>query len=588
VIRTLSFALVLAWIAPAPALADDPTPQPAQPPPTTTAPAPAQPTLPAQPTQQPAPPQAQPQPAKPTPAPAQPAPAQPTQQPQPAKPAPTPAPTPTPAAPTPTPTPARPAPQPAPAQQPQPTPAQQPQPAPAQQPQPAPTQQPQPAPAQPAPPPPPPPPQSNLPPPTPEQLESAKKAFGEGKKLHSQGKYAEAIEKFKESYRLSRNPLLLYNIGFTMDEAKEADMALYYYRKFLREAPQDAEQRPAVAERVKVLEQQFNPNGAQPEQVASAPSARPAGPRGPIVIKPPGTYNATDFEHQVIETAPPARPLDLTAFVPEDSGFIVTLFYRTAGEGKYQSKMMKWRYRELVARIPAPKMIGTAVQYYIEVKDTTGAVVTRSGKSTSPNLIHLEAGATPSFYPDLTDEGEALSATEIRKRDDEDDPLNRGKKRAPEPDEIAPAAPPEPRDGFRDVGSQKFYYAKWGSTGAALGLGGLSLVFYIQAVNYARKIREDVRECPGSTPCREFDAFAAGLQATGQRYQMLSQIAFGAGIAATGVASYFWIREYRAKRRGELKVSSKTAPPPVASWTVAPVIGPPADGFVGAAAARRF
>jgi hypothetical protein len=46
--------------------------------------------------------------------------------------------------------------------------------------------------------------------PSKEQLEAAKKAFGEGKTLYDEQKFAEAVEKFKESYRLSRNPLLLY------------------------------------------------------------------------------------------------------------------------------------------------------------------------------------------------------------------------------------------------------------------------------------------------------------------------------------------------------------------------------------------
>lgn len=425
------------------------------------------------------------------------------------------------------------------------------------------------------------------PPPTPEQIEAAKKAFGEGKKLHSEGKYAEAIEKFKESYRLSRNPLLLYNIGFTMDEAKEADMALYYYRKFLKEAPAEAEQRAAVTERVKVLEQQFNPNPAPPDQVKTTPA--PDGPRQPVVIKPPGTYGATDFEHQVIETAPPAKPLDISAFVPEDSGFVVTLFFRTAGEGKYASKLMKWRYKELVARIPAPKMIGTAVQYYIEVKDTTGAVVTRSGKSTSPNLVNLEAGASPRFYPDLNDEGEALSATEIRRRDDEDDPLNRNKRITS--DDPAPiiddTPPPPPGDGFRDVGSQKFLYSKWGSTGAASALLGLSVVFYIQAMRYGTFLEEDATGC-GPPPCRTYDSYAADLISKGELYQTLSKVSLGVGLGASAVAGYFWFKEYRAKKRGELKVSAKQAPSPAASWGFAPVIGAGDSGFLGASAGRRF
>jgi tetratricopeptide (TPR) repeat protein len=90
--------------------------------------------------------------------------------------------------------------------------------------------------------------------PTAEQLEAAKKAFAEGKAFHDQGKLPEAIEKFKESYRLSRNPVLLYNIALTLDENKQTDNALFYYRKFLSDAPQDASQRPTVTEKVKTLE----------------------------------------------------------------------------------------------------------------------------------------------------------------------------------------------------------------------------------------------------------------------------------------------------------------------------------------------
>ena len=430
------------------------------------------------------------------------------------------------------------------------------------------------------------------PPPTPAQIEAAKKAFAEGKKLHEEGKLGEAIEKFKESYRLSRNPLLLYNIGFTMDTADEADLALFYYRRFLKEAPPEAEQRATVVERVKVLEQQFNPNPT-PADVKKEPE--PSGPRQPLVIKPPGTYSAKDFEHSFVETAPPGKPLDVTAFVPEDSGFAVTLFFRTAGEGKYASQPMKWRYKELVGRIPAPKMIGNAVHYYIEVKDTTGALVTRSGKSTSPNLVNIEAGAIPRFYPDLTDDGEILSETEIRKLDDEDDPLNRDKKIKKEEEDLDPidpvveGPPPPPGDGFRDVGSQKFRYAKWGSTGTAAALVGLSLVAYVQAGRYSRFVEEDPAAC-GSPPCRTYDGYAAGLATTGERYQTLSKVSLGVGLAASAVAGYFWFKEYRAKQRGERKMSAKKqgAPSPEASWGVAPVLGDPAGGFLGAAAARRF
>jgi tetratricopeptide (TPR) repeat protein len=445
------------------------------------------------------------------------------------------------------------------------------------------------------------------PPPTPQQLEQAKKAFGEGKKLHDAGKLPEAIEKFKESYRLSKNPLLLYNIGLTMEEAQMEDLALFYYRKFLKDAPADAAQRGTVAERVTALEKKFDPNaggGKEPagdpnagKEPTKVPNANTEPPKAAVKIKPPGTYAAKDFEHQVVETVPPGKPLDVTAFVPEDSGFVVTLYYRTAGEGKFTAKVMKWRYKELVGRIPAPKMIGNAVQYYIEVKDTTDKVLTRSGKPTSPNLVNLEAGSSPRFYPDFTDEGEAKPATaaETLASDDEDDPLNKSKKKkkAPPPttakidDPTTPTetTPTTPGDGFRDVGSSKFKYAKWGTTIGAGALIGLGVLMYVQAGNFGKALKDQSTGC-GNPPCAPYDDYDAQLEAGGKTRQTVSNVSLAFGIGAAAVAGYFWYRELTAKKRGELKVSKQGPSPEAnASWVIAPSVG---DSFMGAAAAARF
>jgi hypothetical protein len=375
-------------------------------------------------------------------------------------------------------------------------------------------------------------------PPTPEQIEAAKQAFDEGKQLHDQGmqlhdrgKLAEAIERFKESYRLSRNPLLLYNIGVTMDELGEPDLALHYYRRFLKEAPPDAPQRASVAERVKALEQAFSP--------ATAPDTA----QRPLAIRATGTYGAGDFEHRLVESAPPGQPLDVTASVPEDSGFTVTLFFRTGGEEQYASRPMTRRYKELVGRIPAARMIGSAVQYYLEVRDASGALVTRAGKATSPNLINLEAGAPPRFFPDLTDDGEAApSPGTPGTRDDAEDPLRRGPTPPPAMPAVLVDARPRPAPG-------DLRYARWGSTGAAVALGGLSLVFYLEAAGYADRAAADARDCTAAPPCRAFDAYAAGLQATGERYQTLSRVAFAGGLAVTAVAGYLWFRAHRAPTR---------------------------------------
>jgi len=424
--------------------------------------------------------------------------------------------------------------------------------------------------------------------PSPADITKAKAAFGEGKKLFDAGDFAEAAAKFKESYKLSKNPVLLYNIGFSNEKAGQDDIALFYYRKFLTDAPADAAQRPEVVDKVKELEKKFQTPGTvepvKPEPVKPEPVKTE-----PVKIKPVGTYSATDFQHRTVDTAPPKKPLDITAIVPEDSGFVVTLNFRTAGEGKFTSKEMTWRYKELVGRIPAQKMLGDSVQYYIEVKDTAGTVVTRAGKSTSPNLITLEAGASPQFYPDFTENGTVATPAETIGDDTDEDPLT-GKKKAPKKVAVIPSGDgieinPQPTggNGLTDVGSSKFKYAKWGTTIGAASMVGLSFLTYYLAGKQASALEEDTLIC-GAPPCRMFDQYDRDLEAAGKRYQTLSTVTLVVGVGAAAVAGYFWYKQLTAKKRGEQRISGKTAAPE-ASWSIIPSLD---ESSLGAAAAVRF
>ncbi len=430
--------------------------------------------------------------------------------------------------------------------------------------------------------------------PSKEQLEAAKKAFGEGKALYEEGKFAEAVEKFKESYRLSRNPLLLYNIGFSLDQAGQRDKALFYYRKFLSDAPANAAQRKDVTKRVEVIEKEkleadLNGTSTPTETDASATTPpKTEEPKAEIKIKPAGTYSEKDFQHQLVDAAPPGKPLDITAFVPEDSGFTVTLYYRGSGDAKFVAKPMKWRYKELVARIPASKMAGSTVQYYLEVKDQAGTSIAKSGKSTSPNLVYLDESANPRFYPDLTDEDEpAMTASQQRRHDDED-PLGGGNHQEVDPEdqqqEVGPSEPATPGNGFRDVGSSKFEKAKWISTGAAGVFVGASIVTYILAKKQASNLEADSTSC-GTPPCRQVDGdYDLAVQDAGKRYNTLHQVSTVFGVAAAGVAAYFWYRQLTAKKHGELKVGNKNSSPET-TWAVTPSLS---EGFTGAAAAVSF
>lgn len=431
--------------------------------------------------------------------------------------------------------------------------------------------------------------------PSKDQLEAAKKAFGEGKALYEEGKFAEAVEKFKESYRLSRNPLLLYNIGFSLDQAGQRDKALFYYRKFLSDAPANAAQRKDVTKRVEVIEKEkleadLNGTSTPTETEASATTPpKTDEPKAEIKIKPAGTYSEKDFQHQLVDSAPPRKPLDITAFVPEDSGFTVTLYYRGSGDAKFVAKPMKWRYKELVGRIPASKMAGSTVQYYIEVKDQAGTSIAKSGKSTSPNLVYLDESATPRFYPDLTDDDEpAMTASQQRRHDDEDPLGGGGTHQEVDPEDreqdVTPSEPATPGNGFRDVGSSKFEKAKWISTGAAGVFVGASIVTYILAKKQASNLEADSTSC-GTPPCRQFDGdYDLAVQDAGKRYNTLHQVSTVLGVASVGVAAYFWYRQLTAKKHGELKVGNKNSSPET-TWAVTPSLS---EGFTGAAAAVRF
>ncbi len=435
--------------------------------------------------------------------------------------------------------------------------------------------------------------------PTPAQMEKAKKAFAEGKKAFDAGDFPEAIQKFKESYNLSKNPKLLYNVAIANESAGQDDIALFYYRKFLTDAAPDDAQRPDAETRKKALEVKFGGGGTATPVNTVTTTPEPTTPtpptkKEPVKCKPPGSYEADAFKHQIVDIAPPKKTLDITAAVPEDSCFVVTLYFRTSGESKFTAKEMKARYNDLVGRIPPAKMIGDSIQYYLEVKDSAGTVITRSGKSTSPNLVELQAGAPERYFPDFSEEGEVATPTaeQTTAIDTEEDPLNKNKKKVVDDEDIGGSSVSvntTPGNGFSDVGSSKFKYTKWGSTIAAVGLVGLGVVFHVSAGNQARALEEDIVMC-GAPPCREFDDYAKDVQAAGKRNQTLSRVSFGVGGAAVLVAGYFWYKELTAKKRGESRMTANASPEKTSLSTlqIAPALPVGDNGFTGISAGLQF
>lgn len=469
---------------------------------------------------------------------------------------------------------------------------------------------------------------ADSPPPSAADIEAAKKAFGEGKAAFDAKKFKEASEKFKESYRLSKRPTLLYNIALALDEDKQPDVALFYYKKFMAEAPADDAQRPLAEARIKALAPPAPTTGTTPTTTpttgttpTTAPDPVKPKPRtaGPIVVAPAGTYSANDFQHRIVDEAPPNKALDVTATVPTDSGFAVTLFYRGSGEANFTALPMKWRYNELVGRIPAAKMNGTSVQYYLEVKDQAGTMITKVAKPASPNLIYMEANAKSNLYPDWDYDTAKLTAvpesgkvvddtttttTTTTATDDNplagdtsDDPLGAGEDtrvaQVETPEVTTPggnqdAGPGGGGGGFMDVGSTKFTVVKWTTSALAVGAFVAAGLFYKSALDSAGTLEDeaDSADCFGgeAPPC-VYDDYLQDTESTGKNSETFFYVSLGAGAVIGGVAIYYWIKDLKGSSARETPSKTVRGKKKSRTFIAAPSVG---DGVLGGTAAWEW
>src|SRR4051794_9887712 len=68
----------------------------------------------------------------------------------------------------------------------------------------------------------------------------ARQAFEEGRRAYNVGQFQEAIAAFEQSYRLSGDPTLLFNLAQSHRQAGQLEAAVNAYRAYLRELPSAA------------------------------------------------------------------------------------------------------------------------------------------------------------------------------------------------------------------------------------------------------------------------------------------------------------------------------------------------------------
>ncbi|MEO6952239.1 MAG: hypothetical protein ABI321_10525 [Polyangia bacterium] len=127
------------------------------------------------------------------------------------------------------------------------------------------------------------------------QSKGARQHYASGTKHFDLGEYRQALEEFKEAYRLKEDPVFLFNIAQCHRLIGDADSnveALRFYRSYLNRAP-DAPNRRDVDAKIVALQQSIADEKAKAEK-AEAP------PRSPVVepVTPELAVAATPAPHK--------------------------------------------------------------------------------------------------------------------------------------------------------------------------------------------------------------------------------------------------------------------------------------------------
>jgi hypothetical protein len=261
------------------------------------------------------------------------------------------------------------------------------------------------------------------------------------------------------------------NIAMTYRKTKDYEMALYFYHKFLTEAPPDDKQRSKIETEIAEVEQErtaasqpqqlepakpavemakpaVEPTKPAPEAAAPAVASKDKAPTGdtgpaagaaagavPAAAAPGGApaagppsevatateapaaadKPATEWAHTPIDAVPPGKPVDVRVQMPVMKGVKVKVFFRKEGQANFDSLELKRRGNEKVARLPETVAQGRTFQYYIEARDGAGTLVKSSGNDGSPNIVLIDATARPQL----------VDASGVAETSDEDEPARR-------------------------------------------------------------------------------------------------------------------------------------------------------------------
>jgi hypothetical protein len=402
-----------------------------------------------------------------------------------------------------------------------------------------------------------------------EATRQARVHYQKGMVYFQNGDYPNAVGELKQAYQIKHIPALLFNIGQTYRKMDDAALAIFYFEKFLKEAPRNAPQRGEAEKILAELRTKKNQG-----QIAVPPPLDEAPPQGAPQIAPQPRRRMVDkFEHKEVDEAPPQTPLDVRLMLPELEGARATLYYRTAGHDTYTAVPMHHRYDEWVGRVPGEMIIGKSFQYYLEARDASGNIIGKSGSAGAPNIVSIVEGAKSQFYADLSEGMEGQTAEQVQAMPAPQRATRPWRRHSDEDEAGFEHAKPRTLHNFRTL--------KWTAASVAGGAILVGLVSGIIAMSNSSDVEGNActptqqQNCIGTGPNQFFNEARQSSQSTGQAFSTISALSLIVGALTAGGAIALFVLDDSAEMEPE-KRSGK----PHRGLSLGPVVAPTPGGTV--------
>jgi hypothetical protein len=130
----------------------------------------------------------------------------------------------------------------------------------------------------------------------------AKTLFTNGQKLYKAGKYADAIARFEEAFKVKSHPVIYFNIGKCWEQLGDSAKALRNFRDYLRLSP-EATDRQQVTDSIANLERRLREKGVQQLLIFAEPATAKILVDGKDLGPSPASVELTAGTHELLVTA---------------------------------------------------------------------------------------------------------------------------------------------------------------------------------------------------------------------------------------------------------------------------------------------